>query len=192
MMGEEQYIREVRSRLTGMDSRVKEDVVRELRAHIADLVRTNGGNAQAAMLSLERPADVAKRYKQLYGYAMPFRILFMIVAGALAVPTMPVLSISGDEVLVPILITLVFLSVLVVFLLYVAVMAGRNAGLGAGLVACVTRLVIFGLLYSAGGESVVVQGGGVGLFFVVSILLVLIGWVPGEAKARWTKPTGEL
>ncbi len=192
MMDEEQYIREVRSRLTGMDSRVKEDIVRELRTHVADLVRTHGGNVQAAMFSLERPADVAKRYKQLYGYAMPFRILFVLIAGAMAVPTMPVLSVSGDEVLVPILVTLIFLSLLVVFLLYVAVTAGRTAGLGAGLAACLVRIIIFGLLFAAGGESVVAQGGGVGLFFVVSILLVLIGWIPGEAKVRWTKPSGEL
>jgi hypothetical protein len=192
MNGEEAYLRDVSSRLTGMDSRVKSDVIMELKAHIADLVRANGGNIQAAMMNLEPPADVAKRYKQLYGYGTPFKVLFILTAAALAVPTLPVLQIRGEEVMIPVLISLIFLSILVVLLFFVAVKAGRRVGLLAGLIACFTRLGVFGLLILAGGEDIVLQGGGVGLLVVVSFLLIFVGFIPGEAKARWTKPTGEI
>jgi len=191
-MGEDAYLRAVSSRLTGMDSKVKSDIVRELRAHVADLVRANGGNVQAAMMGLEPPAEVAKRYKQLYGYGTPFKVLFLIIAAALAVPTLPVLQIRGEEVMLPVLISLIFLSVLIVLLIMVAVKAGRNVGLLSGLAACFTRLCIFGLLILAGGQDIVLESGGALLLVVVSILLVFIGLIPGEAKARWAGPKGEI
>ena len=192
MIGDEGYIRDVSGRLTGMDSKVKSDIVRELRAHIADLVTANGGDVNAVMMNLEPPADVARRYKQLYGYSNAFKAVFVLIAVALAVPTLPVLQIRGEEVMIPVLVSLIFLSVLVAYLFFVAIKAGRGAGLMAGLAACFTRLGVFGLLAMAGGEDIVLQGGGVGLLVVVSFLLILIGFIPGEAKARWTKPSGEI
>ena len=192
MNGEEAYLKDVSSRLTGMDSRVKSDVIMELKAHIADLIRANSGNISAVMMNLEPPADVAKRYKQLYGYGTPFKVLFILIAAALAVLTLPVLQIRGAEVMIPVLISLIFLSLLVVLLFLVALKAGRSVGLLSGLVACFTRLGVFGLLILAGGEDIILQGGGVGLLVVVSFLLILVGFIPGEAKARWTKPTGEI
>jgi len=192
MNGEQAYLNEVSRRLTGMDPKVKSDIVMELRAHIADLVRMKGGDINAVLVSLEPPVDVARRYKQLYGYSSLFKALFVILAGVLAVPTLPVLQIKGEEVMIPVLISLIFLSVLAILLVFVALQAGRTVGLVAGLVACFTRLGLFGILVGAGGENVIVQAGGASLLVAVSLLLVLLGYIPGEAKARWTKPSGEI
>ena len=192
MNGEEAYIKDVSSRLTGMDSKVKNDIVRELKTHIADLAAAHGGNVQSAMMNLEPPAAVARRYKELYGYSSLFKAIFIVIAAALGVVTLPVLQIRGEEVMVPVLVSLVFLSILIVFLIFVAVRAGRGAGLMAGLAACVMRLGVFGILAVAGGEDIVLQGGSVGLLIIVSLMLILVGYIPGEAKARWTKPSGEI
>jgi len=192
MNGEEAYIKDVSSRLTGMDSNVKSDIVRELRAHIADLVTMNGGNVSAAMMNLEPPADVARRYKQLYGYGMPFKVAFIVLTGIVAVFTLPVIQIRGEEVTIPVMVSLIFLAIIVVILAFVGIKAGRLVGLMAGLTACFVRLGLFGVLYVAGGTGVVVESGGVALLVLVSILLVLIGYIPSEAKARWAGPKGEI
>ncbi len=192
MNGEETYIAEVKRRLVGVNRGIKEDIAKELRTHIADLVKLNGGNVQAAMVSLDSPSEVARKYRQLYGYGTPFKALFVLLATILAVPTLPVLQTSGEEAAIPVITSLVFLAMLVTYIIFVAVKAGKIIGLVAGLAACFARIVLLGLLVLLGGEAVVVQGGGAGLLVVVSILLVLLGYIPGEAKARWTRPSGEI
>ncbi len=189
---EEAYLSRVRAGLGGMDSRVKEDIIRELKTHIADLVRINNGNVNVAMTQLEPPNIVARRYKELYGYATPFKGLFVVLAGVLAVLTLPVLQIGGEEVTIPLLVSLVFLTILVLLLIFTGMKAGMVVGFVAGLVACVIRLALFGVLFLIGGENVFIEAGGASLFVVVSVLLVLIGYLPGEAKAKWVKPSGEM
>lgn len=175
-----------------MDPRTRKDVIQELSAHIQDLVRMNNGNVNMAMVSLEPPAEVARRYKQLYGYGTVFKMSFVILAGIVAAFTLPVIQIRGGEVTIPVMLSLLFLAILVAVLILVALKAGKNVGLAAGLVACGVRLGLFGYLYAAGGSDVVVEAGGAGLFLAVSILLILLGYIPGEAKARWAGPKGEI
>lgn len=192
MIPDESYLRQVNAGLVGMDAKIRSDIVNELRAHIQDLVRANNGDVNAAMIQLEPPAQVARRYKQLYGYGTIFKIIFIVLAGIVAALTLPVVQIRGEEVTIPVMLSLVFLAILVVVLALVGMKAGKNVGLVAGLAACVVRLGLFGALYVAGGSGVVVEAGGAGLFVLVSILLIFIGYIPGEAKARWSGPKGEI
>jgi len=77
-----------------------------------------------------------------------------------------------------------FLGILVAYLMWVAVAAGSTAGLRAGIAACATR---FGALAALGAVAgAVVEGaGGWVLFTATSLLLILLGWLPGRAREKW-------
>lgn len=58
----ESYLARVRAALRGMPEREIEDILRELRTHIADLSEPDGHGVDAAIRSLGHPVDIAKTY----------------------------------------------------------------------------------------------------------------------------------
>lgn len=184
------YLGRVRRHLAGMDSRVREDVVRELRAHLAESVAANGGNVGVAIAQMGRPAQVGREYKALYGYGSVYRALFLIFAGVLAVLSVPVLQ-AGDPGPAPLGLSVPVLGSLVGWLLWVGVRAGSRVGLYAGLVAGLARVVALGVA-AAVNPGAIAPLGELGLFLGTSAVLVVLGWLPGTAKKAWAGPKSEL
>ena len=175
------YVERVSRKLAGMDRRVREDVLRELRSHVADAVATDG---QSAIASMEAPEAVATRYRDLYGYGVAYRALFVALAATLAVLTVPVLLYAGVGVLAALTASLVALLVLVAYLMFVAVRAGSRTGAVAGLAAFAVRVAAV-LALEAPALQVVRDPMGWATFLAVSVGLVAIGFLPGRAKERW-------
>jgi len=73
----------------------------------------------------------------------------------------------------------------------VSVAAGSRAGLLAGLGAMASRFVAFGIAAGtlAGAQT---SASGLVLLVVVSLALIVIGWIPGTAKKAWAGPRAEL
>ena len=182
-MTADEYLRRVARGMAGMDRGVRDDVLRELKSHLADAARERG-EAQA-LASAESPETVAARYKEMYGYGRTYVAVFAAIAAALAVPTLPLLLYGGSGLLA-FAATLVFLSLLVAYLMAVAVKAGSTAGLVAGLAACVSRFASLAVLLAVGSAEVRDASGWV-LFTVVSVLLIAIGFLPGRAKEKWRR-----
>ena len=178
------YVQRVARGLAGMDRRVRADVLRELRSHLADAgAETDEARAVSAA---EPPAEVAARYKRMYGYGRAFQTAFVALAIALAIPTLPLL-LYGD--VLPRLANaaaVAFLVLLVAYLMGVALAAGWKVGLVAGMAACASR---FGTLAALGAVAgaVVPDASGWLLFTASSLLLIVIGFVPGAAKERWQR-----
>ncbi len=186
----DEYLEQVRRGMTGMEPLVRDDILRELRSHIAESTAANGGNVGASLGALGSPSDIGRHYKALYGYGRIFKVLFAAVAFLLAVPSVPVLAV-GPESLFPYALSIVFLVVAASWILWVSSAAGSRAGLLAGFGAMVARLVAFGLA-SVLQSGAVASVGGVGLLVVVSGMLVVLGWIPGTAKKAWSQPHAEL
>lgn len=185
------YLERVRRGLAGMDATVRTDILRELRSHLTDSVATNGGDVGAAVASLGDPALVAKRYRDLYGFGVPYRAGFVAIAGILSVLTVPSLF-PVEDFLFPVLLPTIFLGAEVAFLIWVSVVAGNRAGLVAGVAGLVARLGAFGLTFTLQAAQPLVTIDGFALFAFVSILLPVIGWAPGRARRAWRGPAVDL
>lgn len=184
------YLAQVKGAMVGMEPRVRDDILRELRSHLAESAAANGGDASRAIESMGSSAQVGREYRRLYGYGRTFKAIFLVAAAAFAVLSAPVLMVTADGP-VPNAFSLPFLAVLVGWLLGVSAAAGSRVGLLAGIVALAARVAVAASLALANpGATSPVLGG---VFFALSsVLLVLVGWLPGTARKAWTKPGAEL
>ncbi len=190
MTGVDEYLAEVRASTFGMDARVRDDILRELRSHLDEALAANGGNAPQAVASLGSAAEVGREYRRVYGYGTPLKLLFVAAAALLALASAPFLSVTADGA-VPNPFSLVGLVALLAWLLAVSVLAGSRVGLYAGVAALVARLGVAAALAASYPGPMITVFGGITLA-LANILLVFVGWLPGTAKKAWAKPGAEL
>ncbi len=186
----DRYVSEVRRHMVGMDAAVREDILRELRSHIAESTRANGGDVDRALAQMDPPARIGREYRSVYGYGRAFKILFVTVALVLSIPTVPVLG-QAEAGLVPFAYSVPFLVAGIAWLLWVSVRAGSRVGLIAGAGACASRFAAFGVVALTQPGATTFEGGLV-LFVAVSAALVVLGWLPGTAREVWAGPRGEF
>ncbi|HTD81207.1 MAG TPA: hypothetical protein VK723_03545 [Thermoplasmata archaeon] len=191
MMSVDAYLRQVQRGLGGMDPHVREDILKELRSHLADSLSANGGNVSAATDALGDPVSVARRYRELYGYSSSYRLLFYAVAGVVGILTVPVL-VAGEESVFPYFLSSIFVASEFVFLIWISVMAGNRAGLLAGVWGVLGRMAGLGVAIAANRESFLITADGLGAFLLVCLLFLFVGWIPGKARQAWQRPGAEL
>jgi len=184
------YLSRVRRAMAGMDPSVREDILRELQSHIAESSTAAGGSVDAALARLGPPEEVGRGYRQVYGYGRAVKIGFVIAGILLAIPTVPVLGIT-EEAFAPYGLSTLFLVALIALLLWMSAVAGSRVGLYTGAAAAGARTVAFGLvaLTQPGATAAL---GGLALFLIISVLLPVLGWLPGTAKKAWRGPRVEL
>jgi hypothetical protein len=178
----ERYLSRVRLWMFGMPRRIKKGIIDELRAHIMDASNAQGGPAmiEPIVAQMESPRRTARMYKQIYGYGLTLKLLFVLMTIFLSIWTVPIWEIVNPSFST----TLVFL-LLIIFLFFVGSRAGKRMALTAGISALLTRFLILGLIAAALGESGVIQGGGVFLFLLSSILLILVAYLPARTIEKW-------
>lgn len=176
------YLKAVAGAMRGVDRQIREDVLRELKAHLADAVADGGESAVVA--NLEAPRVIARRYTDLYGYGAPFRAMFVLIAAGLAVLTVPLFGLAEPAASGA---SFVLLVSLVAYLMFAAMRGGSSVGLLAGLAACFARILTLAAAQIATEIAPVTDARGWTLFVAVSALLVVLGYVPGRAKEKWTK-----
>src|SRR6266566_2136800 len=190
MTAPDEYLGQVRRAMAGMEPKVRDDILLELRSHIAESTAANGGNVTASLGSIGSPDEVGRRYRELYGFGRLYKILFGIIAFVLAIPSVPVLA-AGPESVSPYALSILFLIVVAVWILWVSVAAGSRAGILAGVAAMISRFAAFGVVAAtlAGAET---SQAGLALLVSASVMLMLLGWIPGTAKKAWSAPRAEL
>jgi len=140
--------------------------------------------------SSDPPREIGRRYRGLYGYGRSFKILFLAVAVALAIPSVPVLS-ASTEGLFPYTLSLLFLALVAAWTIWVSVAAGFRTGLAAGLAAAASRVLALSVPILL-GRGTAFTWEGLALFLGSSGTLVLLGWLPGTAKNAWSGPRVDL
>src|SRR5206468_5225967 len=180
MTAPDEYLGQVRRAMAGMEPKVRDDILLELRSHIAESAAANGGNVNASLAAVGTPEDVGRRYRELYGFGRLYKVLFAIIAFVLAIPSVPVLA-AGPESVSPYALSILFLIVVAVWILWVSVAAGSRAGILAGVAAMISRFAAFGVVVAtlAGAET---SQAGLALLVSASVMLMLLGWIPGTAK----------
>ena len=103
----------------------------------------------------------------------------------------PLAKLLLERLVFPYALSILFLIVAAVWIIWVSVAAGSQAGVLAGVAAMIARFATFGVVAAtlAGAEM---SPSGLGLLVVASVLLVLLGWIPGTAKKAWSAPRAEL
>jgi hypothetical protein len=190
MTAPDEYLDEVRRAMAGMEPKVRDDILLELRSHIAESTAANGGNVNTSLAAAGSARDVGRRYRELYGFGRLYRVLFVAIAFVLAIPSVPVLAV-GSESVSPYALSILFLIVVAGWIIWVSVAAGSQAGVLAGVAAMLARFAAFAVVAAtlAGAE---ITPSGLALLGSASVMLVLLGWIPGTAKKAWSAPQAEL
>lgn len=191
MTAADDYLGEVRRSMAGMDRAVAEDILKELRSHIAEAAAANGGNMGPTLGQLGAPREVGRRYRELYGYGRRYRALFVAIAFILAIPSVPVLATTTEQGGFPFTYSILFLGAVAAWVLWVSVSAGSRAGLVAGLAGLAARTAGFAVAAATQTDASVTPDGVV-LFLGTSVLLVVLGWIPGTARKVWAGPRPDL
>jgi hypothetical protein len=172
----ESYLAEIERKLFWMNRKTREDILREIRSHLSD--RIAAGESPGDVILSFGPADtIAKEYLRIYGFGAGFVFVFGILAIVLSIFTVPgTVDIASDYSGMD-WVSLVFLLMTILLVLFTAYKGGRKAGVIAGLLGCATRFVVLGLLVSTG--SVVIRDSVLGAlgFAFVSIMLPVIGYL---------------
>ena len=190
MTSDNEYLDQVRRAMIGMSRPVRDDIVRELRGHIAESAAANGGNLEASLAAIGPPREIGRHYREIYGYGKAYKTVFAAIAFLLAVPSVPVLVI-GAETVFPFNLSIVFVVAAASWILWVGVAAGTQAGILTGLAGLVGRITAFGAV-ALRESGAITSTGGLVLLVAVSILFLVLGWIPGTAKKAWSAPRAEL
>jgi hypothetical protein len=178
----EHYLSRVKLWMFSMPRKTKKGIIQELRSHIIESAQAAGGPEMepSVIAEMDSPRRAAKMYKQIYGYGLPFRILFIFIVIFLSLLTIPVWEVAN-----PNFSTGFMFLLLILVLFYVGSKAGKRMALGVGVSAMLTRFIVLGLIAGLFGEHGIIQGGGGFLFFLSSILLVPIAYLPARALEKW-------
>jgi hypothetical protein len=165
-----------------MPKKARNGVINELRNHIMESAAVTGGPAMEGTVisQMDSPKKTAKRYKAIYGYNLIFKIIFVIIAIFLAIWTVPIWELVNPSFST----SFVFL-ILVIFLFYVGSKAGKRMAIMLSISAIITRLLIVGLIAAAAGDHGVIQGGGVFIYLLSSLLLIPIAYLPARVIEKW-------
>src|SRR2546427_9372405 len=91
----EEYLEQVRRAMSGMEPRVRDDILLELRSHIAESTAANGGNLNASLAAGGSAGGGGRHHRGLYGDGPSFKIFFSAVP--VFVPFSFVPGLAGGE-----------------------------------------------------------------------------------------------
>ena len=85
----ERYLSRVRLWMFGMPRKAKKGIIDELRTHIIDSSNAQGGPAmiEPIVAQMDSTRRTARMYKQIYGYGLPLKILFVFITVFLSIWT---------------------------------------------------------------------------------------------------------
>lgn len=178
----ERYLSKVKLWMFAMPGKARRGVIDELRSHIIDSAWALGGPEMAGQVvaGMDSPRKTAKGYKRIYGYGLPFKILFVLITIFLSVLTVPIWQVA-----IPNFNTNFWFLILILLLFFVGSRAGRRIGLLVGITAFLTRLIVLGLITAAVGEHGVIQGSGLFAYFLASLILIFIAYLPARTLEKW-------
>ncbi len=183
------YLSRVSLRLTMMDSYQRRDILDELGRHILDRASEDGPpddrSINEAVAEAKHPSEVARQFRDLYGWGFSFRILAFCAGVGVALLSIPPI-VDGMWWVAP---TASF--VYLVFLLFISLGAGTGTGLAVAGVGTLVRLAGLGSLkydLYAGLELHLF----VSTYLLVTLLGLLVAYFPGYLKERFMRDYGYI
>ena len=180
------YLADVEKAMFGMDKKTKNGIISELRSHISDAI-ADGQSPENVIADLEDPKQIAKRYKDVYGYGLHFNLIFIALGVLLAITAVPRFPYVGEE---PVFSGLFALAIIVVGL--AGYLGGKNIGLAAGIAAFAARVISFFLVQSMSADEIITRTDDQIAMILASVILIVAGWGMGKAKEKWQPDEDEF
>jgi hypothetical protein len=174
----EAYLRELDGRLFLVSGRIRRDIVREVRGHLAEGAVEHGGGRRGMVRAIEEfgsPAELAKEYTDIYEPGPVVYVTFALVSAVLGALSHPFLGPVS---------TGAFAGAALI-LVYASLVAGKRVGIAAAIVAVVARFSVHAYLLSVYSDYVEARPLPLAMFAVGTLLLLVIGFVPGRIKERY-------
>lgn len=183
----ENYLKEVNFYLLAVKRGKRKEILNELRSHLLEKAQSfgklNPENIRKALEELGSAKEIASKYKELYGYSSAWVCGFALAAGLISLLTLPALELCST----------IFLPLAFLYIVYVSLVAGGKAGFVAGSVCGLTRVVALGFLLKFYPDIYTIQSSliVISAFIFVSIVMALLGYLPGYYKERYRKKIEE-
>jgi hypothetical protein len=181
------YLKELNFYMLVVKRSKREEILNELRSHLLEKAQSFGDltaeNVSKALNELGSAKELASKYKELYGYSFMWIFGFAVFAGIIAVLTLPALE----------YISVIFLLLAFLYIIYVSLVAGRKAGVVIGVVCGTSRVLILSLLLLLYPTIYTIQNSFVTIsaFCFVSVIMTLLGYIPSYYKEKYKKSVKE-
>lgn len=172
----DRYLGQVSRHLVGLPSRVRRDVIQELRSHIQAQADAEGGDLGAVVERLGPPRETAQSYVQLYGYGVLPKVLALVLALLLSVLTLP-FHLGLAAVLGSVPLANAALVALILLLVVVGLKLGSRVALVAGGGAAAVRLGGLGYGLASGASEVSNDPIALAAFVLTTALVAIAGWI---------------
>jgi len=186
-----QYLKALSKRLRWVPKERQELLSQEVRGHLEEIATDIGGDAQTRYtLAIDRfgaPEIVAGQFIEAYGYGRKYLIVMALAGFFLALLTIPIQipfqpQLNGLCTGLPLLITILVFYMII----RVSINAGKWTGLAVGISCGLSRLLALGTFMALVAsnpdveDKLAVPSGVVAGIFLVSLLMVVSGYLPGR------------
>lgn len=188
------YLTKFRKELRFMASNDKNNILKEIESHLYDKAESLGElsdkNFHRATRDFGQPKELAKHYKELYGYSTIFIIILMVIGFFVSLLTVP-FSLPGlNRDLIAINnvcfgLSTLFTILIFIYIIYVGMNFGKWPGMYVGFACLFSRVImvsfLVGLINAQSGDVTVSADGGLCLGFgIVSIFMPIVGFLAGR------------
>ena len=186
----EDYLRRLHGKLLFLKGRAKKGIMAETRDHLYQMLSEypdpEPAEVQYVLTSYGDPAQLAKEYKELYGYSVVVTFLMGFTAFFIALFSIPFIMIPAGVS------ALAFLFVIGLTFL-ASWKFGKMSGVAVGLTAALVRILGVGILNGLAGmnEMLTMDGGAAAAVVLSSLLLLVIGYAPGRSLEKWQAKKAE-
>ncbi|MDI6707634.1 MAG: DUF1700 domain-containing protein [Candidatus Thermoplasmatota archaeon] len=183
----ENYLGKVSFYLLGVKRSERKEIIEELRNHLTEKAQAFGNfsaeNIKKAIEEFGSPKELAYKYKELYGYSSAWLCWFAVFAAVISALTLPTLE----------YLSMIFLPLAFLYIVYMSLVAGRKAGIVIGAVCGATRILLLGLLLAFYPAAYGIQNSfaTIPAFCFVSIIMAMLGYIPSYYKEKYKKSAGE-
>ncbi len=190
------YLRDLTKKLKWVSKDKKVSFCLEVRGHLEEIASSIEGDDPTRYYQAIRrfgdPDLIAGQFVEAYGYGRKYLIVMSLAGFLLALLTIP-LRIPFVPELSAICMGLPVLMTIIVFYLIirVSVRAGQRTGFVVGLSSGISRLIALGILLAIIAsnpdldDKIAVPGGVIAGILLVSILMVISGYLPGRVLQKY-------
>ena len=192
----DQYLRTLRKQRRWVSKKRNELFCQEVRGHLEEIAATVSGDDNTRyLMAIQRFGDanvIAGQFVEAYGYGKKYLVVMSLVGFFLGLLTIP-LQIPFQPQTQALCFGLPTLVTVIIFVLIirVSIKAGKRTGFVVGLSCGVSRLLALGILLALIAsnpdveDKISVPGGVVAGIVMVSLLMMLSGYLPGRTLQKY-------
>ncbi len=167
------YIKKLEKNLVGVEDEKRSAILRDIKIHIVNMAEEYGGGEEGirkAIEELDAPEVMAKKYIRLYGLGYKDMLIISGIAVLLSTFSLSIIPFTTWQNVL----SLLFLPLLALFILFVGMNWGMKAAFVPALLAALWRSSIFQITLYLNPFEINATQNGIYIVHITSLLLVLM------------------